>query len=141
MAGQQTCFAAVILQLSSDSRNAAHSGLASRLLTKQVDSVTNNVAENLPPRLSEHTTMAASKFHLAIFSFVVLHLFPLCEVSAVQKAEPDSQRTLDSVVQPFLKAHCIGCHGPDKNRGEVTLHTLRNDPKDAKAVAMWERVL
>ncbi|MDG2124356.1 MAG: DUF1592 domain-containing protein, partial [Verrucomicrobiales bacterium] len=30
----------------------------------------------------------------------------------------------DAKVAPFLKTHCIDCHGPDKAKGKITLHTL-----------------
>ena len=33
----------------------------------------------------------------------------------------------DDLVRPFFKAHCIKCHGPDKSKGELTLHTLDGD--------------
>ncbi len=60
---------------------------------------------------------------------------------AGDKAEPKLQSRFEGTVQPFLKSYCLTCHGAKKSRGEVTLHEMRTDPKDVKAVAHWERVL
>lgn len=47
----------------------------------------------------------------------------------------------DSLVRPFFKAHCIACHGPDKSKGELALHTLDGDLRSGRGVERWEAVL
>ena len=63
------------------------------------------------------------------------------ETQVEKKAGPSLQKRFDTTVLPFLKSHCLACHGPDKTRGDVTLHATSADPKDTKAVALWSQVL
>ena len=44
-----------------------------------------------------------------------------CTTTAAPAADPAG---FDTKVAPFLKTHCIDCHGPDKAKGKITLHTL-----------------
>lgn len=46
-----------------------------------------------------------------------------------------------SRVVPFFEAHCIGCHGPEKSKGKVTLHTLGGDLAEGKDLEQWETIL
>ena len=55
--------------------------------------------------------------------------------------EPTTKLKFNSVVAPFLETHCVGCHGPEKPKGNVTLEGVSSDPKNAKTVALWERTL
>ena len=32
-----------------------------------------------------------------------------------------------ATLAPFLSEHCIGCHGPDKQKGEIRFDTLGKD--------------
>ncbi len=47
----------------------------------------------------------------------------------------------DARVRPFFKAYCIKCHGPDKSKGELTLHTLDGDLASGRGIERWEDVL
>jgi len=44
-------------------------------------------------------------------------------------------------VRPFFKAHCIKCHGPDKSKRELSLHTLDGDLASGRGLERWEAVL
>jgi len=46
-----------------------------------------------------------------------------------------------SRVRPFLETHCIRCHGPEKSKGEMTLHTLNGDLGAGRDLDRWENVL
>ncbi|MBM4071676.1 MAG: hypothetical protein FJ271_22510 [Planctomycetes bacterium] len=61
---------------------------------------------------------------------LVLLLLLASSVHAGEKADRKLQSRFEETVQPFLKSHCITCHGAKKNRGDVTLHEMRADPKD-----------
>lgn len=39
----------------------------------------------------------------------------------VQKVEPG--------YSPFMQSYCVKCHGPEKQKGKIALHTLRGDPR------------
>ena len=53
-----------------------------------------------------------------------------CLVQAKADA-PDS-------IRPLLKKHCFGCHGPDKQKGDLRLDQLSGAPAEAKT---WLKVL
>ncbi len=44
-------------------------------------------------------------------------------------------------VQPFLKDNCIKCHGPEKSKGKITLHTLEADLAAGHGLERWEKIL
>jgi mono/diheme cytochrome c family protein len=53
-------------------------------------------------------------------------------------AKPDPAR-FEQTVLPFIRRHCVGCHGPDKQKGELRLDDLSADVgKDADT---WQAVL
>jgi mono/diheme cytochrome c family protein len=66
--------------------------------------------------------------------------------AAMTAASPqvNSETNLDEFsesVQPFLLAYCLKCHGPEKVKGDMVLHTLRSDFAAEAASDQWERVL
>ena len=44
-------------------------------------------------------------------------------------------------VLPFFNTHCVGCHGPKKSKGEITLHTLNGEFSAGPALDRWELIL
>jgi mono/diheme cytochrome c family protein len=44
-------------------------------------------------------------------------------------------------VAPFFRTHCVGCHGPKKSKGEITLHTLNGEFSAGPALDRWELIL
>ena len=46
-----------------------------------------------------------------------------------------------TVVKPFFKKYCIACHGPEKSKGEITLHTLDGAFELEQDLERWEDVL
>jgi len=46
-----------------------------------------------------------------------------------------------SHVEPFFSTYCIKCHGPDKSKGKITLHTLDGDLSTGKELERWELIL
>ena len=57
-------------------------------------------------------------------------------VSAPEKINVDS-----APVEAFLKANCVECHGPDKQKGDITLHTYHDAASVVKDRKVWETVL
>lgn len=49
--------------------------------------------------------------------------------------------TYASTVAPFFESHCIRCHGPEKSKGKITLHTLDGDLAAGQELERWELVL
>jgi len=44
-------------------------------------------------------------------------------------------------VKPFIRQHCVECHGPDKQKGEIRLDTLKHDLSDPQILEIWQGVL
>ncbi|MGF1578421.1 MAG: DUF1588 domain-containing protein [Gemmataceae bacterium] len=55
--------------------------------------------------------------------------------------QPVAEPTFVAHVQPFLKAHCLQCHGPRRQRGDVAFHNIEVDFDDDESAALWQRVL
>ncbi len=72
------------------------------------------------------------------------------EPVAVAEAEPDAEeRTAFAAglpgyregVQPFFATYCVQCHGPDKSKGELTVHALNGDLSLGKEPDTWDAIL
>ena len=66
-------------------------------------------------------------------------LFPvwfLTSLLAFGEADP-SLNTLG----PFLKKHCIECHGPEKQKGDYRFDLLKNDLSDLQTLELWQGIL
>ena len=46
-----------------------------------------------------------------------------------------------SHVKVFFDTYCIKCHGPDKSKGKLTLHTLDGDLSSGQGLERWEDIL
>jgi hypothetical protein len=44
-------------------------------------------------------------------------------------------------VKPFFEKHCVECHGPEKSKGKITLHTLDGDLTAGQELERWETIL
>jgi len=56
-------------------------------------------------------------------------------------AAPGDSDDFDKVVRPFLEAHCLRCHGPQKQKGEFRVDTLVRDFASSAAAVRWGDVL
>lgn len=65
-------------------------------------------------------------------------LAALVLTSTSHAAEPSG---FAETVQPFLKEHCVKCHGPEKQKGKLRLDTLPADFKDPLVVEKWKEVV
>lgn len=44
-------------------------------------------------------------------------------------------------VNPFFKTYCVKCHGPEKSKGRITVHSLNGDLSAGQELDKWESVL
>lgn len=73
---------------------------------------------------------------------LVALLLLLVTVSAPLVADiPNGPQGFKSNVAPFFKAHCTRCHGPNENKGEITLHGLDGDLSAGHGIERWELIL
>jgi mono/diheme cytochrome c family protein len=61
-------------------------------------------------------------------------------LAAAEPDEPALQRRFAEVVQPFLKNHCLGCHGPEKRQGKLDLSVYTSLEAVAKNTPVWDLV-
>lgn len=61
--------------------------------------------------------------------------------SAVAADGPSLDRRFDEVVGPFLKDHCLACHGPKKQEGKLDLSGYSSAGAVAKGLPTWDLVL
>lgn len=63
--------------------------------------------------------------------------------ATAQEARPEEKQpaTYAALAQPFFRAHCVRCHGEDKQKGDVTLHAFAAGPATGEHVETWELVL
>lgn len=61
----------------------------------------------------------------------------MCSVALAENSEVEFKK----VVQPFLQNHCIKCHGAEKQKGKVALHTITSDFGKDPEVTRWVEVL
>jgi len=66
----------------------------------------------------------------------LLPVWFLTSLLAFGEADP-SLNTLG----PFLKQHCIECHGPDKQKGDYRFDLLKNDLSDLQTLELWQGIL
>jgi len=62
-------------------------------------------------------------------------------LGATPSPAPADGEDFDKAVRPFLDAHCIRCHGPEKQKGEFRVDTLTRDFANSSAAVRWGDVL
>ena len=68
----------------------------------------------------------------ACFAFNVTMLL----VTVTYGAEP-----LTDVIRPFLTTHCVRCHGPEKQQGDLRLDMLDDNFTSSDATSIWTEVM
>lgn len=69
-------------------------------------------------------------------------MFVLCAASIASGAESATMPQFERDVLPILRAHCIRCHGPEKQESQVRLDKLSTDMiHDRAAAETWHEVL
>ena len=56
-------------------------------------------------------------------------------------AEANAESSFEKEVVPFFEEYCIRCHGPEKSKGQISLHTLDGDLSTGRELERWEDVL
>jgi mono/diheme cytochrome c family protein len=66
----------------------------------------------------------------------------LCAASTASAAESAAMPQFERDVLPILRAHCVRCHGPEKQESQVRLDKLSSDMvHDRAAAETWHEVL
>ncbi|MBU6303099.1 MAG: DUF1592 domain-containing protein [Verrucomicrobia bacterium] len=64
----------------------------------------------------------------------------LCFLCAASPAPLSSLRAADSL-DPFLQTHCLRCHGPEKEKGDLRIDRLSRDFKIGADTHLWAEVI
>ena len=61
--------------------------------------------------------------------------------SAQELAHQPDTAGFAGIVQPFVKDHCVSCHGPEKQKGKLRLDTLGSNFADPLVAEKWAEVV
>lgn len=75
------------------------------------------------------------------FGRFAMAAFALLLAGFVHRTSASGDEVYDEVVAPFLRQHCLSCHGPHKQSRELRLDRLSADLNSAEAVAVWTEVM
>ncbi|MCB1065877.1 MAG: DUF1592 domain-containing protein [Verrucomicrobiae bacterium] len=75
-----------------------------------------------------------------LFSGAMLLLAPHSADGADEPLVSDGD-TYNAAVVPFFEKHCLKCHGPDKEKGDLRLDHLPVDFSDSQALGKWIEVM
>jgi hypothetical protein len=65
-----------------------------------------------------------------------------CFSPILRGAEPADRAGFDKVVVPFLHKHCVGCHGANKPKSDLSLHNVKlDDLAKGMTAQLWSGVL
>ncbi|HXG13298.1 MAG TPA: DUF1588 domain-containing protein [Gemmataceae bacterium] len=74
----------------------------------------------------------------------ILLLIALAQPRLTSQAAEDKPRAdLDGYrkdVEPFFKQHCLKCHGPDKQKGKLALHSIDANVLTGKDIERWKAI-
>lgn len=73
-----------------------------------------------------------------------LWLFPVCVIfpsALVGEEIPPGLDGFKAEVAPFFEKHCVSCHGPEKSKGKITVHSLDGDLSRGKELEKWEVIM
>lgn len=84
----------------------------------------------MPPPPSRGAARRSTLTALGALSLLV----PVC-------AQTEDAAGFERDARPFFAAHCVRCHGKDRQKGDVALHDLTAGPRSGARLEQWQRVL
>ena len=73
--------------------------------------------------------------------FVLVLLVALLASVTLSPCASGSDADFPEIIQPFLKEHCVKCHGPKKKKGKLVLHTIKDDFGSEAGSERWIEIL
>ena len=71
----------------------------------------------------------------------ISHLLSCCAALGTAGVALASEEQFQNEIKPFFETYCIKCHGPEKSKGKITLHTLDGDLAAGHELERWEDIL
>lgn len=82
-----------------------------------------------------------NQLHLS-FAAVLIKGALLAVMTGAACAEIPSGKTgFTSHIKPFFETHCVACHGPEKSKGKITVHSLDGELAAGQELERWELIL
>lgn len=93
------------------------------------------------------------RYSFVAYAFALAAHVTTLQLSAAEERKPGKQPSGSSAaisagesghrshIKPFFETYCIKCHGPEKSKGKITLHTLDGDLSKGEELDKWESVL
>lgn len=94
--------------------------------------------EQIPMR-STTTIISTRMLHTALYCSVLPGFLAGANASAAPI--PGGIDGYKTHVKPFFETHCVECHGPEKSKGKITLHSLDGDLSAGQELERWELIL
>ncbi|MEO0477170.1 MAG: DUF1592 domain-containing protein, partial [Planctomycetota bacterium] len=79
-----------------------------------------------------------SRFFMCLCAAAVLSVYAVD--TCADPAQP-GEEGYEKVVAPFFEQHCVRCHGPEKSKGKITVHSLNGDLSLGQELDKWESIL
>jgi mono/diheme cytochrome c family protein len=76
----------------------------------------------------------------ALLGLIALLVPLVCAASALAEESP-AQGQPPQILEKFIATYCVRCHGPEKSKGELALHSLHRGFSNANDAEQWARVL
>ena len=61
-------------------------------------------------------------------------------VTAIPAASTHASQDFDTLITPFIEAHCVKCHGEEKQKGDIRLDILDRDFSQGENAILWQDV-
>ncbi len=76
-----------------------------------------------------------------IRAIVLLSLVLACPLTSTVFAAADASPGFAETVEPYLRKHCLRCHGPDEHKADLRLDALTRDFAGGSAAERWIEVI
>ncbi|MFK7852141.1 MAG: DUF1592 domain-containing protein [Akkermansiaceae bacterium] len=78
---------------------------------------------------------------LCVYSAILCAVSALSFESGFAASIPKGTDGYKSHIAPFFEQNCVKCHGPEKSKGKITVHSLDGDLSAGQELERWELII
>lgn len=82
-----------------------------------------------------------NQLHLSIAAVLIKAALLAVMTGAACAEIPSGKTGFTSHIKPFFETHCVACHGPEKSKGKITVHSLDGELAAGQELERWELIL
>lgn len=82
-----------------------------------------------------------NQLHLSIAAVLIKGALLAVMTGAACAEIPSGKTGFTSHIKPFFETHCVACHGPEKSKGKITVHSLDGELAAGQELERWELIL